>query len=70
MHRVFTHLRLATGLSIHGEKRFFFENPDFPTLVDGKQSNKTTKVLAQQPGGRARLFFSFYLFIYLFHLIN
>jgi hypothetical protein len=64
MHRVFTHLRLATGPSIHGEKRFF-ENPDFPTLVDGKQSNKTTKVLSQRArGSRETLFFfSFYLFI-------
>jgi hypothetical protein len=37
MHRVFTHLRLATGLSIHGE------NPDFPTLVDGSNKAKQQK---------------------------
>ena len=33
--------------------------------------NKTTKVCPNEPGGRARLFFSFLFFsFYLFHLIN
>jgi len=42
----------------------FLEDPDCPTLVVNKQSNKTTKVLSQTArGSRETLFFSF-LFIY------
>ena len=47
----------------------FLEDPDCPTLVVNSNGNKTTtKVLSNEPGGRARLFFSFFLLFYLFHL--
>ena len=70
MNRVFTHLRLPTGPSTM-TKSVFFENPDFPTLVDGKQSNKTPKVLAQRArGSRETLFSSSFLFIYFIYFIN
>jgi hypothetical protein len=70
MHRVFTHLRLATGLSIHGEKRFFSKTRTFP-LLSMAATSKTTKVLAQPArGSRETLFFYFYLFILLINSIQ
>ena len=55
----------ADGSKAFGKRLFFFLR-----CREQQPSKTTTKVLSQQPGGRARLFFSFYLFIYLFHLIN
>ena len=50
----------------------FLADPDCPTLVVNKQSNKTTKVLSQRArGSRETLFFfSFYLFIYFIYFIS
>jgi len=48
----------------------FLEDPDCPTLVVNKQQAKQQKFRPNQPGGRARLFFSFFFFfIYLFILL-
>jgi hypothetical protein len=46
-------------------KRLFF----FSRCRDEQQQAKQQKFCPNEPGGRARLFFSFY-FIYLFYLIN
>ncbi len=45
MHRVFTHLRMPTGPSIHC---VFLENPDCPTLVEmSNQRNALSHVLME-----------------------
>jgi hypothetical protein len=70
MHRVFTHLRLPTGPSIHGEKRFFFEKPGLSHFGrDEQQQAKQQKIRPNQPGVARDSFFlfSFSLFIYLFY---
>jgi hypothetical protein len=64
MHRVFTHLRLPTGPSTMA-KSVFFENPDCPTLVEMSKQAKQQKICPNEPGGRARLFFSFFFFSFI-----
>ena len=62
MRRVFTHLRLPTGPSIHGEKRFF-RKPGLSHFGRDEQQSKTTKVLSQQArGSRETLLFFLLLF--------
>jgi len=73
MRRVFTHLTSGwqTGPFIHGE-RLFSENPDCPTLVDGKQATKQQKFCPNEPGVARDSFFLFFLsfFILLILLIE
>ena len=54
--------RFVTRRALNRHWAFSKKKPDCPTLVDGKQSNKTTKVFAQRARGRANVF-SFYVII-------
>jgi hypothetical protein len=69
MRRVFTHLtqgwqRVLPSMT----KAFFFENPDFPTLVDGNQQNNNKSFVPTSPGV-ARDSFFFFLFILFIYFI-